>query len=131
MLGKGHGRAATGDRTRRRTLLRLIFTGLLLLSAVLLFTPARDVPSGPPGTDKVVHLALFGALAVSGLAAGVPGRALVPALLVYAGISEPLQGLPAIGRSTSLADFAADAAGVLAGYAGFVARTRSRSTAGS
>jgi VanZ family protein len=131
MLGTGRARWDTGDRNGARILRRATFGGLLLVSLVVLFTPAPDVPSGPNGVDKVVHVGLFAALAVSGRYAGVPARVLLPVLIAYGGLSEPLQSLPGIGRSTSLADWVADVAGVALGYAGVVARTRARSPAGS
>jgi VanZ family protein len=110
---------------------RLVFGAVLVISFLVLFTPAPEVPEGPDGVDKVVHFALFAALAVSGRYAGLPGRWLVPALLVYAGVSEPLQSLPGIDRSTSLTDWVADALGVTLGYVGTVAFTRARSASRS
>jgi hypothetical protein len=98
-------------------LARGAFAVVALVSLVVLFVPASDVPSAPAGVDKVVHLALFAALAASGRWAGVGARALAVLLLAYAALSEVVQGLPALGRSTSLADWVADAVGVLIGIA--------------
>ena len=89
----------------------------VLVSLAVLFAPASDVPSAPAGVDKVVHLALFAALAAGGRWAGIGARALAVLLLGYAALSEVVQGLPALGRSTSLADWGADAVGVLLGLA--------------
>jgi VanZ family protein len=108
-----------------------VFTLLLLVSALVLFTPASDVPAGPRGVDKVVHVLLFAVLTVSGRWAGVRWGVLLPALVAYAAASEPLQSLPAVGRSTSLADWVADVTGVLLGYLGAVSRTRRRSASRS
>jgi VanZ family protein len=112
-----------------------VFVLFVLVSMVVLFTPAPEVPRGPEGIDKVIHLALFAAMAVSGRYAGVPARVLVPALVAYGGVSELLQGLPAIDRSTSAADWAADTVGVAVGfgarYVGAVLRTRRRSASRS
>jgi hypothetical protein len=127
MLGKARRVHDTGTPIGGR----VTFGAVLLISLFVLFTPAPGVPRGPAGVDKVVHLALFAALAVSGRYAGVPGRWLVPALLAYGGISEPLQSLPGIDRSTSLADWGADALGVTLGYVGSVAFTRARSASRS
>ena len=102
----GHGALARG-----------VFAVVVLVSLAVLFAPASDVPSAPAGVDKVVHLALFAALAASGRWAGVGGRALAVLLLGYAAVSEVVQGLPALGRSMSLADWVADAVGVLVGLA--------------
>ena len=98
-------------------LARGVFAVVGLVSLAVLFAPASDVPSAPAGVDKVVHLALFAALAVSGRWAGAGARALAVLLLGYAALSEVVQGLPALGRSTSLADWVADAVGVLLGLA--------------
>ena len=99
------------------TLARGVFALVVLVSLAVLFAPASDVPTAPAGVDKVVHLALFAALAASGRWAGAGVRALAALLLGYAAVSEVVQGLPALGRSTSLADWGADAAGVLVGLA--------------
>ena len=94
---------------------RLVFALVVAGSLGVLFAPASDVPSAPPGVDKVVHLVVFAALALSGRWAGIGGTALAVGLLLYAVVSELIQALPALGRSASTADLAADAAGVLLG----------------
>lgn len=99
------------------SLARGVFAVVVLVSLAVLFAPASDVPPAAPGVDKVVHLALFAALAAVGRWAGVRARALAVLLLGYAALSEVVQGLPALGRSTSLADWVADAVGVLIGLA--------------
>lgn len=106
------------------TLARGVFALVVLVSLGVLFAPASDVPASPAGVDKLVHVALFAALAVSGRWAGIGTRALVPLLVGYAGLSEVLQGLAVVDRSASLADCAADAAGVLLGLAVWRAATR-------
>ena len=87
------------------------------MSLVVLFAPADDVPAAPAGVDKLVHLLLFLALAVTGRWAGVPARPLVVGLLAYAAASEVLQAVTPLARSGSLADLGADALGVLTGLA--------------
>jgi hypothetical protein len=96
---------------------RAVFAGVLVVSLVVLFAPAGDVPAAPPGVDKVVHAVLFLALAVTGRWAGLRPAVLLPALALYAAGSEVLQGMAAIGRTTSVADWIADVAGLLAGLA--------------
>lgn len=98
-------------------LARGVFAVVVLLSLAVLFAPASDVPTAPAGVDKLVHLGLFAALALSGRWAGIAARPLAPLLLMYAAVSEVLQGLAVLDRSVSLADWVADAAGVLAGLA--------------
>jgi len=94
---------------------RWAFGAALVVSGVVLFTPASGVPTAPPGTDKVVHLLVFAGLAATGQAAGVRTAPLLTALAAYAGVSELVQALPGLGRSASLADVAADLAGVALG----------------
>ncbi len=91
--------------------------GVLVVSLVVLCAPAGAGPGAPPWADKVVHAVLFLALAATGRWAGLRPAVLVPALVLYAAGSEVLQGLAAIGRTTSLADWVADVAGLLAGLA--------------
>jgi len=98
-------------------LARGVFAVVVLVSLAVLFAPASDVPSAPAGVDKLVHLGLFAALASSGRWAGTGARALAVLLIAYAAVSEVVQGLSALGRSMSLADWAADAVGVLLGLA--------------
>ncbi|MGY1683754.1 VanZ family protein [Geodermatophilus sp. SYSU D01176] len=98
---------------------RGVFAVVVLVSLAVLFAPADDVPASPPGVDKLVHLLLFAALAVSGRWAGVRAGTLAGLLLVYAAVSEVVQGVSALERSASVADWAADALGVLAGLLGW------------
>jgi hypothetical protein len=91
------------------------FAVAVLVSLAVLFAPADDVPSSPPGVDKLVHLLLFAALAASGRWAGVRTGVLAGSLVVYAAVSEVVQGVSALERSASVADWVADVVGVLAG----------------
>lgn len=94
---------------------RSLFAAVVLISLVVLFAPGSDVPSGFPYSDKLVHLALFGALAVSGVRADVPWRPLAIGLVVYAAGSEVLQAALPIGRDGDVWDFVADSAGTALG----------------
>ena len=96
-------------------LARGAFAVAVLVSLAVLFAPADDVPMAPPGVDKLVHLLLFAALAASGRWAGVRAGVLAGSLVVYAAVSEVVQGLSALERSASVADWVADVVGVLAG----------------
>ncbi|MFR9731696.1 VanZ family protein [Saccharopolyspora sp. MS10] len=80
-----------------------------------MFTPASGVPSAPPGTDKVVHFALFLALACTGRAARVRPLPLAAGLIGYAALSETLQAVLPLGRSGDLADGLVDVLGAVAG----------------
>ena len=64
---------------------------------------------------NTVHAALFLALAVTGRWAGVGQAVLAVLLVLYAAGSEVVQGLDAVGRSASVADWLADVVGALAG----------------
>lgn len=118
MLGNGPDRSGTDTRPhawsrRKRRLFRWLFALVVLASLVILFMPPSGVPSSPPGTDKVVHVGLFAALFITGIAARIPWRALTPALVAYAGVSEIIQ--VTLGRSADLTDAIADVGGILLG----------------
>lgn len=85
------------------------------VSLVVLFAPGADVPTAPPGVDKVIHGALFLWLAVAGRYSGIAERPLGIALAAYAVGSEILQGALPINRDFALGDIAADLVGVLLG----------------
>ena len=87
----------------------------MLVSLVVLFAPSSG-GSGPPGSDKVVHLLLFAALAASTrwrFGALLPGLVAVAA---YAPVSEAVQALLLPGRSGDLLDVVADLTGVALGW---------------
>jgi VanZ family protein len=108
---------------------RGVFAVAVLVSLAVLFAPASDVPSAPPGVDKLVHAGLFLALALTGRWAGI-GRTAASALLVaYAAVSEVLQGMTSLGRTASVADWLADVAGLLLGLALWELLSRRRSPA--
>ena len=110
---------------------RTAFALALLVSLVVLFAPGDDVPSAPPGVDKVVHLVVFAALAVTGRWAGVRPGPLALLLAAYAGLSEVLQAVSPLARSGSPADLLADLAGIGLGTAAWSAVLRSRRRPGS
>ena len=84
-----------------------------LVSLAILLAPASDVPSAPPGVDKLVHATLFAALALTGRRAGISRAVLAAVLVLYAASSEVIQGL--IGRDAAVGDLLADVVGVLIG----------------
>jgi VanZ family protein len=102
------------------------FAVAVLVSFAVLFAPPSDVPSSPPGVDKLVHAGLFLLLALTARWAGI-GRSVVTGVLVlYAALSEVLQGLDVVGRDASVADWGADVLGVLTGLLVWAALTRAR-----
>ena len=103
--------------TRQGALSQGAFAVAVVVSLVVLFTPASGVPTALDGVDKLVHAALFAALAGTGRWAGIGAGRLAVALTVYAAGSEVIQGIAPLARSGSLADWSADAVGVLLGLA--------------
>jgi VanZ family protein len=91
------------------------FAVVVLVSLAILFAPGSDVPTAPPGVDKIVHFTLFAALAFTGRWAGTKQAVLAGLLVLYAAVSEVLQGVLPIARDPTLGDFLADSAGVLVG----------------
>jgi hypothetical protein len=85
------------------------------VNLVILFWPRPASPGGLPGLDKMVHLATFGSVALTGLRAGLPARWLLPVLAAHAVASEVVQELLLSRRSGDLRDVVADLVGVLAG----------------
>ena len=89
-------------------LLTLIITSVL---TVAMLWPINQPPAAPDGSDKLVHLVAFGALAFPLARTGRIG--LAPVFIgasVYGGIIELIQ--PSFGRSADMQDWIADIAGV-------------------
>jgi VanZ family protein len=107
-------------------LARGTFAVAVLVSLAVLFAPQSEVPAAPPGVDKVVHVLLFAALAVSGRWAGIGRRALTLMLVLYAAVGEVVQELTPLARSASVADLLADLVGVLFGLGLWALLTRPR-----
>ena len=99
----------------RSALARGAFAVAILVSLVILFAPPPDVPATPPGVDKLVHGALFAALALTGRWAGIARAVLVGSLVGYAALSEVVQGM--IGRDAAFGDLLGDVVGLLLGLA--------------
>ena len=89
----------------------------LILTAVLtvaMLWPIDQPPPAPDGTDKVVHLITFAALAFPLARTGRVG--LIPVFVgasAFGGIIELIQ--PSFGRSADMQDWIADIAGVALG----------------
>ncbi|WP_232237360.1 MULTISPECIES: VanZ family protein [Actinoalloteichus] len=98
------------------SLRQLLFPLAVLISLVVFFMPAGGVPSAPPGTDKVVHGAVFAMLAVTGLLAAVSRLPLSLGLVGYACLTEVLQAVLPLGRSGDPWDVLADLVGLGIGW---------------
>ena len=89
----------------------------LMVTAVLtvaMLWPINQPPQAPDGTDKIVHLIAFAALAFPLARTGRIG--LVPVFIgasTFGGLIEVIQ--PSFGRSADLQDWIADIAGVALG----------------
>lgn len=101
------------------------FAVVVAISLVVLFAPSSATPPAAPGVDKLVHVALFAALAMTGRLGGLARPGLAAALVSYAVASEVLQGVLPIGRSADPLDALLDVLGVLLGLL-FADRVRSR-----
>jgi VanZ family protein len=106
---------------------RTAFAAVGLISLVVLFSPASDVPGGIALNDKLVHFLLFASLATTGRLAGLAPLPLALGLTVYAGLSEVLQSVLPLNRQGDLRDALADVLGMLTGLvAVFIARRNRR-----
>jgi VanZ family protein len=92
----------------------IAFLVCVVVQTLVLYLPRVPAPSAPHGMDKLVHAAVFAAVAWTGLRAGVPTRPLMLALLANAVVSEVYQSTFLPHRSGDPLDAAADAVGVLA-----------------
>ena len=92
------------------------FVAVVLVSLVVLFLP--HAPAGPPvpDFDKLVHAALFGALAATTRWRFGARRGGLAAVVVYACVSEVLQAVLPIARDGDPFDALADSAGALIGW---------------
>jgi hypothetical protein len=98
------------SRGRDRALLAVT----VAVQLAVLYWP-RTAGDGLPYVDKLVHAAVFGAVAWAGCRAGVPHRVLVPLLVAQAVVSEVVQARLLSGRSGDPAEVAADLAGTAVG----------------
>lgn len=105
----------------------LPFAAAAVVSGQLLFSPGTGSPPPFPYADKLAHLLIFAGLMVAALPLGrherarrpglravtISHRVMVTVLLVYAAVSELLQGALPINRGADPLDSVADALGIL------------------
>ena len=85
----------------------------VLLSGWAFFSPDPPGPdTGIPAGDKLAHLVIFAALTALSLWCGVAVRRTLLLVALYAVATEVVQGLAVSGRSASVLDLVADAAGI-------------------
>lgn len=105
--------------TARRRTRYLVLAAAVLVQLVVLYVPrVPDVGAvGVPGADKVVHAAVFAAVTLAALRAGLPTVAVLAVVAAHAPLSEVLQHQVLPGRSGDPPDVVADLAGVALGAA--------------
>ena len=101
----------TGDRRATGA-----FVAVVLLSLVVLFSPRAPSEHAIPNLDKLVHAALFAALAATTWWRFAAHRAGLVAVIAYGAASELIQWRALANRDGDVRDFAADAAGALLGW---------------
>ncbi|MEK8070571.1 VanZ family protein [Rhodococcoides navarretei] len=97
------------------TTYRIPLAVTFVVALIVLFTPASGVPSGFEHSDKIIHCILFAALAYTSRLAGIDWVRTALWVSAFAVVSEFLQAILPLGRSGSVADALADAAGVAVG----------------
>ncbi len=97
---------------------RGVLVGAVLVQVAVLYWPRPpDVGGGVPGLDLVVHLVVFGAVALAGRRAGLPAVPLLVVLGAHAVLSELVQAYLLPERTGDWRDVVADVMGVAAGFA--------------
>ena len=100
-----------------RSYLDILLTLIVTLTlTVAMLWPTNQLPPGPDGSDKIVHLIAFAALAFPLARTGRFG--LIPVLIgasAFGGIIELIQ--PSFGRSADTQDWIADILGSATGIA--------------
>jgi VanZ family protein len=89
---------------------------VLLLSLYVLFAPEAGGTALFPGSDKVVHLALFALLAGTTRWRFGPAGPALAAVVAYAVLSEVVQATLLRDRSGDVYDVVADLLGVAVGW---------------
>lgn len=96
---------------------RVVLAVTVLVQLVVLYAPTA--PAGPEvnGLDKVVHVAVFAAVAWAAVRAGLPTWPVAAVLLAHAAVSELVQHYLLPHRDGDVRDAIADAVGVAVGLA--------------
>jgi hypothetical protein len=98
-----------------RRVSRLAFGIALTVNLLVLYWPRQVSDGGPPYADKLVHAAIFAAVASTGLRAGLPARWLLGCLAAHAVTSEMVQHWLLPDRSGDARDVLADLVGMTVG----------------
>ncbi len=102
--------------SRAPALARTVFGVALAVNLLVLYAPRVPAPpTADVGLDKVVHVAVFALLVLTGLRAGLRARWFVPVVVGHALASELVQELLLAQRAGDAWDAVADLAGVALG----------------
>lgn len=93
----------------------MAFGTAVVVQLVVLYAPRSPGTGGIPMLDKLVHLVVFGAVAVTAVRAGLPWRPVLAALLAHAVVSELLQDAVLPDRRGDAYDAVADSVGAVFG----------------
>ena len=102
-------RSSTSDRA--------LLAVTVVVQLVVLYAPRAPATPSIPDVDKLVHAAVFGAVAWAAVRCGFPARLVAAALVAHAALSEVAQHLLLTQRSGDPLDALADTVGVLLGLA--------------
>lgn len=94
---------------------RLAFAAAVVVQLAVLYWPRPVSAGGLPGVDKIVHAAVFAAVAWTGRAAGLSRVVLAGGLVAHAVLSEALQAWLLTARSGDPLDVVADLVGTAMG----------------
>ena len=92
---------------------RLLLVVTVVVQLVVLYAPRTPSAGSVPGLDKLVHAAVFAAVAWAALRCGFPRLAVAVVLTAHAVLSEVLQAQLLAARSGDPLDVVADLAGVV------------------
>lgn len=98
--------------TARPALRWVLFAAAVLVNLVVLYLPRAPSTGDLPHVDKLVHVAVFAAVLVTGVGAGLARRWLAAVLAVHAVTSELVQHFLLAHRSGDPLDVLADLVGV-------------------
>lgn len=96
---------------------RVLLAVTVVVQLVVLYAPRAPSTPSIPDVDKLVHAAVFGAVAWAAVRCGFPVRLVAAVLVAHAALSELLQHLLLTQRSGDPLDAVADTVGVLLGLA--------------
>ena len=103
-------RATTSARSRRAD--RLVLAVAAVVHLVVLYAPRAPSTASTPGLDKLVHAAVFGAVAWAAVRCGVRRQVVAGVLAAHAVVSELVQHFVLPHRSGDPLDAVADVVGV-------------------